>query len=177
MRQYADFDACTAQALRYVGAQLGTPLDEAAERALLQAYLRLPTFPDVRPGLENLRRAGHRLVALTNGTERSVRGLLENAGIDGYFEAILSADRIETFKPDPAVYALLKEVTDAYPAKACLVSGNPFDVMGAKACGLTTAWLRRDPERIFDPWEFSPDVVIPTLEALCDALPGLNVPV
>jgi 2-haloacid dehalogenase len=169
MRQYADFDVCTAQALRYVGAQLGIPLDEAAERALLQAYLRLPSFADVRPGLESLRRAGHRLVALTNGTERSVHGLLENAGIDGYFEAILSADRIRTFKPDPAVYALLKEVTDAYPKQACLVSGNPFDVIGAKACGLTTAWLRRDRERIFDPSEFSPDVVISTLEALCDA--------
>jgi 2-haloacid dehalogenase len=176
MRFYVDFDECTAQALRSVSADLRIPLDEAAERELLQAYLRLPPFPDVRGGLESLRRSGHKLVALTNGTERSVRGLLAHAGIDGYFETILSAERSRTFKPDPAVYALLREVTDAYPTQACLVSANPFDVIGAKACGLTTAWLRRDPEKIFDPWELSPDVVIQTLEALPDALRRVNFP-
>jgi 2-haloacid dehalogenase len=50
------------------------------------------------------------------------------------------------------------------------VSGNPFDVIGAKACGLKAAWLRRDPQRIFDPWEFSPDVVVRNLEELCQKL-------
>ena len=170
MRRYVDFDECTAQALRYVSAQLNCPLDAASESALLQAYLRLPPFPDVRAGLESLRRAGHKPVALTNGTQRSVSALLANAGIDTYFEAILTADRVKTFKPDPAVYAILKEMTDAYPSQACLVSANPFDVIGAKACGLKTVWLRRDPERIFDPWELSPDEMIATLAELPDAL-------
>ena len=153
MRRYVDFDVCTVQALRYVSAQLGVPLDEGDERALLDGYLRLPPFPDVRPGLEGLRDSGHRLVALTNGTEDSVRSLLENAGIQMYFEAILSADRIGTFKPDPAVYSLLGEIMDTRSTQALLVSGNPFDVIGAKACGLKAAWLRRDPQRIFDSWE------------------------
>ena len=170
MRQYADFDACTAQALRYVSQQLGVRLDEADERALLESYLRLPAFPDVRAGLATLKQAGHRLVALTNGTERSVRSLLQNAGIGEYFEEILSADQIETFKPDPAVYALLKRAVDAQHTPAWLVSGNPFDVIGAKACGLKAVWLRRDPQRIFDPWEFAPDVVVRTLEELCGEL-------
>jgi len=175
MRRYVDFDECTAQALRAVSAQLGSPLDEAAERALLQAYAHLPPFADVREGLESLARAGHTLVALTNGTERSVRGLLVHAGIDGCFAAILSADRSRTFKPDPAVYALLREVAPGYPQGACLVSANPFDVIGAKACGLAAAWLRRDPEKAFDPWELSPDVQIATLAALPDALRRLNL--
>jgi len=53
------------------------------------------------------------------------------------------------------------------------VSGNPFDVIGAKAAGLRAAWLRRDPQRVFDPWEFSPDVVVGNLEELCQKLlPG-----
>jgi len=175
MRRYVDFDECTAQALRAVSAQLGSPLDEAAERALLRAYAHLPPFPDVREGLESLIRAGHTVVALSNGTERSVRGLLAHAGIVGCFAAILSADRSRTFKPDPAVYALLREVAPAYPRGACLVSANPFDVIGAKACGLAAAWLRRDPARAFDPWELSPDVQIATLAALPDALHGLNL--
>lgn len=169
MRQYADFDVCTAQALRFVSTQLGVRLTEADERTLLESYLRLPAFPDVRPGLERLRNAGHTLLALTNGVERSVRGLLAQAGIDGYFTGILSADQIRTFKPDPAVYALLRPVTEADPGETWLVSGNPFDVIGAKACGLKVAWLRRDPAKSFDPWECSPDLVIRTLEELSQA--------
>jgi 2-haloacid dehalogenase len=174
MSRYMDFDECTAQALRAVAAQQHTPLDEAAEHALLQAYARLPPFPDVGEALESLKRAGYRVVALTNGTERSVRGLLAHARIDGYFEAIFSADRCRTFKPDPVVYALLREVAPEYPRQTCLVSANPFDVIGAKACGLTVVWLRRDPARVFDPWELSPDVEIATLEALPLALRQLN---
>jgi 2-haloacid dehalogenase len=174
MRRYVDFDECTVQALRAVSAQLHTPLDETAERGLLQAYMQLPPFPDVVAGLKKLKDAGHRVVALTNGKERSVRSLLAAAGIDGYFEAIVSADRSRTFKPDPAVYALLRDLAPEYPHQACLVSANPFDVIGAKACGLAVAWLRRDPQRAFDPWELSPDVEIATLEALPDALRRLK---
>jgi 2-haloacid dehalogenase len=171
MRKYADFEVCTLQALRYVSASLGVALDAAGEQALLDAYLHLPAFADARSGLAMLKRAGHRLVALTNGTLRSARSVLGNAGLSEYLEAVLSVEPIATFKPDPAVYALLDELTGGRPETAWLVSGNPFDVIGAKACGLNAAWLRRDPQRVFDPWEFSPDVIIGNLEELCQKLP------
>jgi 2-haloacid dehalogenase len=167
MGQYVDFDTCTAQALRYVSAHLGIRLDPAAERSLLEAYLRLPAFADVVPGLEKLRRAGHRLLALSNGTEHAVRALLRHAAIDAYFEALLSADPIQTFKPDPAVYGLLRRAAGADGRHATwLVSANPFDVIGAKASGLHAAWVRRDASRVFDPWEFAPDATVGTLEEL-----------
>ena len=166
MRRYVDFDTCTLQALKCVSAQLGVPLEASDERSLLLAYLSLPVFPDVGPGLDGLRSSGHRLVALTNGTERSVRALLEKARVDAYFEAILSVERVSTFKPDPAVYALLSEIAGERNRQALLVSANPFDVIGAKAYGLRAAWLRRDPRRIFDPWEYSPDLIVATLEEL-----------
>jgi len=171
MRQYVDFDVCTRQALRYVSASLGVALDAAAEQALLEAYLHLPAFADAEPGLAMLKRAGHRLVALTNGTERSARSVLENAGLSDYLEAVLSVEPLETFKPDPAVYALVGKLTTGNAAPAWLVSGNPFDVIGAQACGLKVAWLRRDPQKVFDPWEVSPDVVVGNLEELYEKLP------
>jgi 2-haloacid dehalogenase len=171
MRKYADFDVCTLQALRYVSASLGVTLDEAEEHALLEAYLHLPAFADVRAGLSVLKSAGYRLVALTNGTLRSARSVLENAGIRQYLEDVLSVEPITTFKPDPAVYALLEKLSAGRAEPAWLVSGNPFDVIGAKAAGLKAAWLRRDPQRSFDPWEFSPDVVVGNLEELCQKLP------
>jgi len=173
MRKYADFDVCTLQALRYVSASLSVTLDEAEEHALLEAYLHLPAFTDVRDGLAMLRRAGYRLVALTNGTLHSARSVLQNAGISEFLEDVLSVEPIATFKPDPAVYALLEKLSAVRAEPAWLVSGNPFDVIGAKAAGLRAAWLRRDPQRVFDPWEFSPDVVVGNLEELCQKLlPG-----
>ena len=171
MRKYADFDVCTLQALRYVSASLSVTLDEAEEHALLEAYLHLPAFTDVRDGLAMLRRAGYRLVALTNGTLHSARSVLQNAGISEFLEDVLSVEPITTFKPDPAVYALLEKLSAGRAEPAWLVSGNPFDVIGAKAAGLRAAWLRRDPQRIFDPWEFSPDLVVRNLEELCQKLP------
>jgi 2-haloacid dehalogenase len=47
-----------------------------------------------------------------------------------------------------------------------LISSNPFDVIGAKACGLRTAWVQRDPKRIFDQWDFEPDVIVRSLAEL-----------
>lgn len=170
MRRYADFDTCTREALRYVSSSFDVTLSEAEERTLLDAYLHLPAFPDVRNGLAKLQRAGYRLVALTNGTERSVRAMLESAAIGQYLDAVLSAERVRSFKPDPAVYALLDTVRGARDAPPWLVSGNPFDVIGAKGCGMKAAWLRRDPQRMFDPWEFSADIVARDLEELCESL-------
>ena len=166
MRRYVDFDICTRQALRLVSAQLGAPLDASAEQRLLDCYLRLPAFADVKPTLETLKASGVRLLALTNGTASSVRSLLGYAGLGDYFEQILSVDEVQTFKPDPAVYELLKRAAAPDADHVWLVSANAFDVIGAKACGVKAAWLRRDAARVFDTWEFSPDIVLQTLEEL-----------
>ena len=169
MRKYVNFDSCTAEALEYVGKQLRAELTEDDRRCLLDAYLRLPAFPDVKTGLETLKSLGSRVIALTNGTEHSVRALLQRAGIGVYFEAILSADTLKTFKPDPAVYELVHRPQQRGERSAWLISSNPFDVTGAKAYGLKAAWVRRDPARTFDMDEFSPDIVVGNLVELCEA--------
>jgi 2-haloacid dehalogenase len=173
MRRYVDFDVCTAQALAYVGAHLGVTLDATDERALLDAYLELPAFADARGALGAMQAAGHRLLALTNGTERSVRILLHHARLDEYLPLVLSADSARTFKPDPAVYELLRRAgTSPSQDEVWLVSANPFDVLGAKAHGLKVAWVRRDTGSAFDPWELSPDLIVRSLEELRAQLPG-----
>ena len=53
--------------------------------------------------------------------------------------------------------------------------GNPFDVLGAKACGLRGVWVRRDESRVFDPWEFAPDLVISDLRGLVRKCPGSGI--
>jgi 2-haloacid dehalogenase len=172
MRKYVNFDVCTEQALLYVSQHMGVLLERNEKRALLAAYLRLPAFPGVKKALSTLKEGGNTLVALTNGTERSVRAVLGHAGVSQFFEAILSVDTIKTFKPDPAVYEHLVRSVKRPKRNIWLVSSNPFDVIGAKGCGLNTVWLRREAARTFDPWGFPPDATVGSLEELRDALHG-----
>jgi len=166
MKKYRNFDECTAQALRFVSAQFGVSLSEEAQRKLLSNYLELPAYPDVAASLDGLAARGYTIAACSNGTETAVRGLLNQAGVLAHFSKIVSVDPIRTFKPDPAVYEYLVAELHAQKQKIWLISSNPFDVIGAKACGLRTAWVQRDLKRIFDPWEFEPDIVVQGLEGL-----------
>ena len=170
MKKYKNFDVCTAQALRFVSRQLEVSLEEETLRNLMEQYLRLPAYPDVAGALEQLEMRGFKIVACSNGTEHAVRGLLDRAGILARFSAIVSVDPIRTFKPDPAVYEHLVGQAHTEKELIWLISSNPFDVIGAKACGLRTAWVQRDPKRVFDPWEFEPDLHVHGLEQLSGKL-------
>jgi len=170
MKKYESFDVCTAQALRFVSRQLEVPLADETMRNLLDQYLRLPVYPDVPAALDELEARGFKIVACTNGTEHAVRGLLDRAGILPRFSGIVSVDPIRTFKPDPAVYEYLAAQAQAEKKMVCLISSNPFDVIGAKACGLRTVWVQRDSRKIFDPWEFETDLHVHGLGELSEHL-------
>jgi len=170
MKKYVDFNRCTEQALRFVCAQLGTTLSEETLKAMMNQYLKLPAYPDAPAALETLAARGFKIVAFSNGTENAVRGLLEHAGVHGRFSGIVSVDRIGTFKPDPAVYEYLAAQAHAAKENVWVVSSNPFDVIGAKSCGLRTVWVQRDPKRAFDPWEFLPDLTVRGLGEINDKL-------
>jgi 2-haloacid dehalogenase len=174
MRKYRNFDTCTAQALGFVSTQLGISLSSKAQEKLLSKYQQLPAYPDVTGALDELAKQGFTIAACSNGTESAVRGLLDHAGILPRFSKIVSVDPLRTFKPDPAVYEYLLTELDARREMVWLISSNPFDVIGAKACGLRTAWVQRDPKRVFDPWEFEPDVVVPGLAELSKKLKSLG---
>jgi 2-haloacid dehalogenase len=166
MKKYLPFDACTAQALRFVSAQLGIALSGEAQEKLLSKYQELPAYPDVTGALDELSAQGFTIAACSNGTERAVRASLAHVGILPRFSKIVSMDPLRTFKPDPAVYKHLVAELHVQREMVWLISSNPFDVIGAKACGLRTAWVQRDPKRVFDPWEFEPDLVVHGLAEL-----------
>ena len=77
---------------------------------------------------------------------------------------------MRSFKPDPAVYEHFLEQARAEPGDAWLVSGNPFDVIGAVSAGMRAAWVRRSPRGVFDPWGVEPTVTIGGLRDLGAAI-------
>lgn len=171
MREYEDFDACTRQALVFAAGALGVKLSEQERERLIEEYRSLSLFPDVIPGIKALKeRRSLTLVAFSNGVESTVRSLLARAGILPHLQDVISVDDLKTFKPDPDVYRYLTRRLGTEPSETWLVSSNPFDVIGAKAVGLKTAWVRRNPDTQFDPWGIEPDLVVTDLESLAAKL-------
>jgi 2-haloacid dehalogenase len=91
---------------------------------------------------------------------------LANADLLPRLEDVVSVDDLRTFKPDPEVYAYLARRTDRALGETWLISSNAWDVIGAKAAGLRAAWIKRQPEAVFDPWDIDPDVVVNDLNEL-----------
>lgn len=175
MRDYCDFAVCTRDALVFACREAGVTIGEAAVEQAMQAYAELDAFPDVRTGLQALRDKGVRQYAFSNGSHAAVERLLQRAGILGLFTDVVSVEAVRSFKPDPAVYAHLVRVCGLPAAQVCLVSGNPFDVLGAAHAGLRTAWLRRDPATVFDPWGVEPDIRLESLDGIASRLHGADL--
>jgi len=66
MGRYEDFWAVTEAALRWALQRLGLRASEADVRRLMEAYLSLACFPEVRPALERI--AGRPRAILSNGS-------------------------------------------------------------------------------------------------------------
>lgn len=170
MGAYVDFDLCTEQALQFAAEACGVTLAEEARRAVLDAYQRLPAYPDALPALADLHSRGCRCVAFTNGVAATVGTLLERAGLGTLLEEIVSVDEVQTYKPNPAVYQHLARRLAVQPHDVWLVSANAWDVIGARAAGLRAIWVRRAGAPPFDPWGSEPELELPELGELAGRL-------
>lgn len=166
MRHYAPFDVCARQALEHAAREFGVALSETDRRSLFAKTRELPPFPDAAPALATLRAGGHALMAFSNGLEATVRAVLGHAGLLDDLDGVVSADDIETFKPDPRAYDHLLGRLSRPSGETRVVSANPWDVVGAKVAGLQAVWVRRQADQIFDPWDVEPDLVVTSLEEL-----------
>lgn len=169
MRDYLEFPACTRHALVFTDARLQTGLTAEAVEALMAKYLELPAYPDAVEALGLLRTQGRRSFAFSNGHPADLHRLLGSAGLADQLDGIVSVHPVASYKPDPAVYAHFLERTGSAARDTWLVSGNPFDVLGAQHCGWNTAWVRRDATAVFDPWGVEPTVTIADLRELAAA--------
>ena len=163
MQNYETFAVCTSQALDYTCVFYGTSLSAGQKQELMSLYRVLPAFDDVAEGLRRLQNSGFRLYAFSNGAADALEVLLNNAGIRELFLGVVSVDDIKSFKPNPAVYSHFLRQSQSTGGSAWLISSNPFDVIGAISSGMKSAWVRRSPEAIFDPWGIEPTITVNSL--------------
>lgn len=170
MQNYRNFAVCTRDALDYTCARFGVEFMPGQKQALLDIYRELPAFDDVQDALSELSARGCRLYAFSNGSEEAVETLLAAVGIRERFLGVVSCDDVRSFKPNPAVYAHFLRQAQATGSEAWLISGNPFDVIGAISAGMRAAWVQRSADAVFDPWGFEPTITVTSLAELADAV-------
>lgn len=173
MERHVDFSVCTRDALIFSCKTHNIHLSEKKINELLHEYTILPAFKDVKECLERCRDQNHRFYAFSNGSNSAVKQLLEHSGILIFFDGIVSTEDVKTFKPNPDVYHHFTKTVDSQKSNTWLISGNSFDIVGARSCGWKAAWLKRIPENIFDPWdenELKPTVTVKNLSELSGIL-------
>lgn len=141
MGRYEDFWKVTESALVATCNALKLPLDAGARGELMEAYLHLETFPEVKRALGTLRQLP--LAILSNGNPKMLKAVVASAGLEGIFAHILSVDEVKTYKPAPVVYQLAVKKLGVDKGEIGFVSSNFWDIAGAKAFGLRTHWINR----------------------------------
>ena len=159
MERYEDFAWVTARALEFALDACGHALSADEQRALMDQYDALAPFPDVLPGLRSLQSRGVEMMVLSNGSERMIRACLQRSGLAPSFSRWMSVDEVRAYKPDPRVYRRAAEVAGRPIGEIRLISSNPFDIAGASAAGMRTAWVDRS-ARPVDRLGAAPDRVV-----------------
>ena len=172
MGRHRDFWRLTEDALVYATKSLGLDLTPDRRARLLEAYLTLAAFPDVKPGLEALKQRGLRLAILSNGAPNMLEAAVRSAGIADLLDAILSVEEVKIFKPSPRVYHLASEHLEVRPAEVGFVSSNCWDVAGAASAGLETFWIQRRAAEPPEELGFTADHTVRTITDLPALLGG-----
>ncbi|GAC1300221.1 MAG: haloacid dehalogenase type II [Vulcanimicrobiaceae bacterium] len=119
------------------------PLDAASRAWCVRRWHELEPWPDVRPGLERLRRT-KLLGTMSNG---NVALLVDLARFgDLRFDLIYSAELPRRYKPDPQTYLGAVGLLGLEPHDVMLVAAHNGDLGAAARCGLRTAFVARPTE-------------------------------
>ena len=140
---YVDFRQITEEALVHSARSLGLDLSRTARLHLVRSFYHFNPWPDSLSALQQLRRAGFRLVLLSNFTEEMMAAAVETCGLRGLLEHNLSTDRVRAFKPAPGAYRMAMDALGLQRDEILFAAFAGWDAAGAKAFGYPTFWVNR----------------------------------
>lgn len=160
---YRKFGEIGAATMTMVAEEHGIILSMEAAREAIQPITSLPAHGDVKAGLQPLKDAGFRMITLTNSPPEVVDAQMENAGLSGFFEKLLSIGSLETYKPDPGTYNWAAKEMGVPPGDCMLVAAHGWDVTGALRAGLRAGFLAR-PGKALYPLSPKPELIAKDLK-------------
>jgi 2-haloacid dehalogenase len=172
MGRHKDFWQLTEDGLVYASKSLKLDLTLEKRNRLTEAYLSLAAFPDVKPGLEALKRQGLQLAILSNGEPKMLEAAAKSAGLYDLLDKVISVEEVKIFKPSPRVYNLAPERMKVRNEELGFVSSNSWDINGAASAGLITFWIQRTAGEPPEELGFSADRVVSALTELASLVRG-----
>jgi 2-haloacid dehalogenase len=171
MGRHRDFWGLTEDGLVWAAKNLQLDLTADKKKQLMEAYLSLAAFPDVKPGLEALKKDGIKLAILSNGEPKMLEAAAKSAGIRALLDDIISVEEVKAFKASPRVYNLAPERLKVANRELGFISANNWDICGGASAGLRTFWIQRSAAEVPEELGFKADT---TVKALTDLAPLLR---
>ena len=169
--QFEPFATVLDSALETVLAEQGLSASKSARTEVIDGLQTLDARQGASEALERLDAARIPAIALSNGSQHATAALLKRAGLDGKVAHIVSVDTAKQFKPRGEVYQLAADTAGVAPGALALVAAHGWDINGAHAAGLTTAYLSAD--RPYPAVMHKPDVEADSLAGCIAALVAL----
>jgi 2-haloacid dehalogenase len=141
--RYSDFLSLTGDALIFAANALGVKFTAENRSQVMEAWLKLPCWPDVVDALRTLRNEGVRIGFLSNMSEKMLATGMRNCGLEGFFDHALSTDRVRTYKPDPRAYHMAMDAFRLHRDEIAFAASAGWDAAGARHFGYQTFWVNR----------------------------------
>lgn len=164
MQEYVEFWQVTGDGLDYAMAALGIE-DDALRQRLMDIYMRLDAYPEVKDVLSALKAGGIKTAVLSNGSPEMLSSAVDNATIADLLDDVFSVDSIGVYKPHPRVYQMAVDGLGVEAGRICFLSSNAWDAAAGANFGYRVVWVNRfgqPQERL----PGDPEHEVKTLEAL-----------
>lgn len=168
MGRHIPWSELTKAAFKFTAEELKLDVDDATRDAWIAADTRLPVYAEAPAALARLA-AKFGLHVLSMGSPWMIEQSQQNAGIVEHFTSVISAEPHKVYKPGHAAYELGVTAIGVAAHEVAFVSGNSFDVIGAKNYGYPTIWVRRYGQAL-DDLGLQPDLVVSDLGEMADRL-------
>jgi 2-haloacid dehalogenase len=170
MGRHRDFWGLTEDGLVWASKNHTVDLTADKKKQLMDAYLSLAAFPDVKPGLEALKKQGLKLAILSNGEPKMLEAAAKSAGIRDVLDEIISVEEVKIFKTSNRVYWLATERLKVGNPELGFVSANNWDGCAAVSAGLRTFWIQRTTAEVPEELGFQVDVTVKAITDLPELL-------
>lgn len=169
----ANFSTLAGLMLDSIAARLKVELPSPMRADILSGFANLPAHNDIKPALSQLRSAGYRTVAFSNSSSDLIRTQISNAGLDTYFDAVVSVEGCDSFKPAPKAYQFVAEKIQRPIESLRLVATHDWDTHGALTAGMQAAYIDRSGALYHDLYR-RPDIVGVTMVSVVEQIIAVN---
>lgn len=138
-----NFSSLAKIMLEALSAKAGVQISSIEIDDILGGFSNLPAHSDIKTALARLRSEGFHVVAFSNSSLSLITHQIHNAGLDEYFDEVLSVEEACTFKPSQQAYQFAATKLGQPKDMLRLVATHDWDTHGAMSAGLEAAYINR----------------------------------